>query len=185
MTHHTALLTHRWLINMTHLNYLILPGFCFYQKSLAICDCVWVNEKKIIDAFNPLWVIFMTHPITHKSIFLTPLMEKGLIISLSVQVWYWCGNNLLLWFLSGGGGFNLNVFFSVRIGGSRLMKRRSWRRPQIKPPDWSIRADERIGPLRVGGDGSRRIEGGNSVTTTPIDVPIDEFFNFTLTLNIY
>lgn len=58
------------------------------------------------------------------------------------------------------------------------MKRRSWRRPQIQPPDWSIRADERIGPLRVGGDGSRRIEGGNSVTTTPIDVPIDEFFNF-------
>ena len=56
------------------------------------------------------------------------------------------------------------------------MKRRSWRRPQIQPPDWSIRADERIGPLRVGGDGSRRIEGGNSVTTTPIDVPIDEFF---------
>ena len=56
------------------------------------------------------------------------------------------------------------------------MKRRSWRRPQIQPPDWSIRADERIGPLSVGGDGSRRIEGGNSVTTTPIDVPIDEFF---------
>ena len=72
--------------------------------------------------------------------------------------------------------FLISIFFSFRIGGSRLMKRRSWRRPQIQPPDWSIRADERIGPLSVGGDGSRRIEGGNSVTTTPIDVPIDEFF---------